>query len=105
MTLLLFVFFLMKRRQPRSTRTYTLFPYATPVRSWKQVTAELAFERSVPERIYSSIILLDAWIAQLQKQGSVGEASLRLAGNFTARLATLRAMSIDRKSTRLNSSH
>ncbi|MBB5707801.1 acyl-CoA dehydrogenase family protein [Sphingopyxis panaciterrulae] len=61
---------------------------------WKQVTAELAFERSGPERIYSSIILLDAWIAHLQKQGSVGEASLRLAGNFTARLATLRAMSI-----------
>lgn len=61
---------------------------------WKQVTAELAFERSGPERIYSSIILLDAWIAHLQKQGRVGEASLRLAGNFMARLATLRAMSI-----------
>ena len=61
---------------------------------WKQVTAELAFERSGPERIYSSIILLDAWIAHLQKQDGVGEASLRLAGRFMARLATLRAMSI-----------
>ncbi|HWW58995.1 MAG TPA: acyl-CoA dehydrogenase family protein [Sphingopyxis sp.] len=61
---------------------------------WKQVTAELAFERSGPERIYSSIILLDAWIAHLQKQDRVGEASLRLAGRFMARLATLRAMSI-----------
>lgn len=27
-----------------------------------QVTAELAFERSGPERIYSSIVLLDTWI-------------------------------------------
>jgi alkylation response protein AidB-like acyl-CoA dehydrogenase len=61
---------------------------------WKQVTAELAFERSGPERIYSSIILLDAWIAHLRKSGGAGETSLRLAGNFTARLATLRAMSI-----------
>lgn len=61
---------------------------------WKQVTAELAFERSGPERIYSSIILLDAWISHLQKQEGLGEASLRLAGRFTARLATLRAMSI-----------
>src|SRR3546814_7567451 len=83
----------MVRRPPISTRTYPLFPYTTLFRSWKQVTAELAFERSGPERIYSSIILLDPWIAHLQKQGSVGEASLRLAGKFTARLATLRAMS------------
>src|SRR3546814_12478912 len=84
----------MVRRPPISTRTYPLFPYTTLFRSWKQVTAELAFERSGPERIYSSFVLLDAWIAHLQKQGSVGEASLRLAGNFMARLATLRAMSI-----------
>ncbi|MGN6690273.1 MAG: acyl-CoA dehydrogenase family protein, partial [Sphingopyxis sp.] len=61
---------------------------------WQQVTAELAFERSGPERIYSSIILLDAWIDHLRTVGAPGEASLRLAGNFTARLATLRAMSI-----------
>lgn len=29
---------------------------------WEQVTAELAFERSGPERIYSSMVLLDGWI-------------------------------------------
>jgi hypothetical protein len=30
------------------------------------VAAELAFERSGPERIYSSIVLLDRWIAYLR---------------------------------------
>lgn len=61
---------------------------------WKQVTAELAFERSGPERIYSSVVLLDAWIAHLRKVGRADAATLALAGDFTARLATLRAMSI-----------
>jgi len=31
-------------------------------RGWEQVTAELAFERSGPERIYSSIVLLEPWL-------------------------------------------
>lgn len=61
---------------------------------WKQVTAELAFERSGPERIYSSIILLDAWTRHLQAVGRRDEATLALVGEFTARLAVLRAMSI-----------
>lgn len=59
---------------------------------WKQVTAELAFERSGPERIYSSVVLLDAWIAHLQTVGRHDAAAL--VGDFTARLATLRAMSL-----------
>lgn len=59
---------------------------------WKQVTAELAFERSGPERIYSSVVLLDAWIAHLQAVGRHDAAAL--VGDFTARLATLRAMSL-----------
>lgn len=61
---------------------------------WKQVTAELAFERSGPERIYSSVVLLDAWIAHLRAVGRDDAATLALVGDFTARLATLRAMSI-----------
>ncbi|MDF3837238.1 acyl-CoA dehydrogenase family protein, partial [Cupriavidus basilensis] len=28
---------------------------------WEQVNAELAFERSGPERLYSSVVLLDTW--------------------------------------------
>ncbi|MEJ7927464.1 acyl-CoA dehydrogenase family protein [Sphingobium sp. AN641] len=59
---------------------------------WKQVTAELAFERSGPERIYSSVVLLDAWVRHLQAVGR-DEAS-GLVGKLTAELATLRAMSI-----------
>lgn len=61
---------------------------------WKQVMAELAFERSGPERIYSSIILLDAWLCHLQTVGRTDPATLGQAGEFIARLATLRAMSI-----------
>lgn len=59
---------------------------------WKQVVAELAFERSGPERIYSSAVLLDAWIRHLQAVGRKDCAAL--VGRLTAELATLRAMSI-----------
>ena len=55
-------------------------------------SAELAFERSGPERVYSSVVLLDAWVAHLQAAGRTDAAAL--VGDFTARLATLRAMSI-----------
>ncbi len=61
---------------------------------WKQVTAELAFERSGPERIYSSVVLLDAWVRHLQAMVREDSATLALVGDFTARLGTLRAMSI-----------
>lgn len=60
---------------------------------WEQVTAELAFERSGPERIYSSIVLLDRWIAWLRKTGTAGQ-HLATVGRFAAHLATLRHMSI-----------
>lgn len=59
---------------------------------WKQVVAELAFERSGPERIYSSVVLLDAWIRHMQAAGRNDAAAL--VGRLTAELATLRAMSI-----------
>jgi alkylation response protein AidB-like acyl-CoA dehydrogenase len=61
---------------------------------WAQVTAELAFERSGPERIYSSVVLLDAWIDHLQGVGRDDPATRARVGDFTARLGTLRAMSI-----------
>jgi alkylation response protein AidB-like acyl-CoA dehydrogenase len=60
---------------------------------WAQVNAELAFERSGPERIYSSIVLLDLWLAQLRK-GNASLADIELAGRFATHLATLRDMSI-----------
>lgn len=61
---------------------------------WQQVVAELAFERSGPERIYSSVVLLDAWVRHLQAVGREDRATRMLVGDLTARLAMLRAMSI-----------
>jgi len=61
---------------------------------WKQVTAELAFERSGPERIYSSVVLLDAWVRHLAAVGRDDGATLSLVGALTARHAVLREMSL-----------
>ncbi|ALD93082.1 acyl-CoA dehydrogenase family protein [Cupriavidus gilardii] len=60
---------------------------------WEQVNAELAFERSGPERIYSSVVLLDLWVARLRRDGATPEQQA-LLGRFCAQLATLRQMSI-----------
>lgn len=60
---------------------------------WAQVNAELAFERSGPERIYSSIVLVEHWIDCLRRGGN----ALRHAeavGRMATHLATLRNMSI-----------
>ncbi len=59
---------------------------------WKQVTAELAFERSGPERIYSSIALLDAWLNWLRVRGKSGDEAL--IGRLLSELAVLRSLSI-----------
>ncbi|MFN6936648.1 MAG: acyl-CoA dehydrogenase family protein, partial [Tsuneonella sp.] len=61
---------------------------------WAQVTAELAFERSGPERIYSSHVVLDAWIADLRAAGRSDDATAAMVGGFISRLAALRAMSL-----------
>ena len=61
---------------------------------WEQVTAELAFERSGPERIYSSALLLDAWIKAIGASGADSDQRLVMAGSFTTQLAALRELSI-----------
>lgn len=61
---------------------------------WEQVTAELAFERSGPERLYSSIVLYDEWLAYLRTQSAREQSSIRLAGRIASQLAPLRAMCI-----------
>ena len=60
---------------------------------WAQVNAELAFERSGPERIYSSIVLLELWI-RLLRQNPGGHTHAATVGRLAAHLATLRNMSI-----------
>ncbi|CAN5729754.1 acyl-CoA dehydrogenase family protein [soil metagenome] len=82
---------------------------------WAQVNAELAFERSGPERIYSSIVVLERWITCLRASAhggkESGNSSGRIVGNgnngsgdssehtatvghLAVHLATLRNMSI-----------
>src|SRR5258708_18189992 len=79
------VFFLMIRRPPRST----LFPYTTLFRSWP------GFEHTRSER--------DSFFGQRRiKFGSDGSAERGGSQNVSG---TRMGDSIDRKSTRLNSSH
>ena len=61
---------------------------------WEQVTAELAFERSGPERLYSSIVLFDEWLAFIRTPQGRTPESVRLAGKIVSQLAPLRAMSV-----------
>lgn len=61
---------------------------------WRQVTAELAFERSGPERIYSAVVLMDAWVRHLDAVGRKDSATLQLLGSLTAQQAVLREMSL-----------
>src|SRR3546814_16316539 len=91
---LCFLFFLMIRRPPRSTRTDTLFPYTTLFRSSDGFGADarrrIGDQRSIPP--------------------SFGRQSLRWKAN--RRTQSLEPVAVDRldvvrdrKSTRLNSSH
>ena len=63
-------------------------------KGWEQVTAELAFERSGPERLFSSIVLFDEWLAFIRTEAGRTPESVRLAGKIFSELAPLRAMSI-----------
>ncbi len=61
---------------------------------WRQVTGELAFERSGPERVLSTYLLLASLVGhlgQLADAGAVASASL---GTLVGRLMTLREMSL-----------
>lgn len=60
---------------------------------WMQVNAELAFERSGPERVLSSAVLLDTWAQWLRENGA-SPAAEALLGRLLAHLGALRAMSI-----------
>jgi hypothetical protein len=61
---------------------------------WEQVMSELAYERSGPERIFSSIVLFDEWLSFIRTPSGRSSESTRLAGRLLAQLAPLRAMSI-----------
>ena len=59
---------------------------------WKQVTTELGFERSGPERYLSSLQLVIELIREAGQEP--GERAAALIGHFTAHLVTLRQMSL-----------
>ena len=64
----------------------------TEGQGWEQVTAELAFERSGPERFLSSIALLHTLIDAIGPNPDAYQA--REIGRLTARLFALRQMSL-----------
>jgi alkylation response protein AidB-like acyl-CoA dehydrogenase len=61
---------------------------------WEQVNAELAFERSGPERLLSSIVLVDEWLAWLRGQPQPPEAQVTALGQIAAQLTVLRRLSM-----------
>jgi acyl-CoA dehydrogenase len=61
---------------------------------WRQVTAELSFERSGPERILSTAPLLTALLGVLADQGTVDGHTAAAVGGLVARLISLRQLSV-----------
>jgi alkylation response protein AidB-like acyl-CoA dehydrogenase len=59
---------------------------------WTQVTSELGYERSGPERFMSPLSLLLAWLDSLGNDPDDGNAEL--LGRLTARLWSLRQLSV-----------
>src|SRR3546814_12896239 len=133
--LFFFFFFLMIRRPPRSTRTDTLFPYTTLFRScvsvWPKET-ELGRKRQIDQsncnKDYSCvkgfcpsfITVLDAEPRKPKVSALAGEAQTDLPEPVLAALSdgafnimvsgiggtgVVTIGALDRKSTRLNSSH
>src|SRR3546814_13132641 len=85
LTIIVHFFFFMIRRPPRSTRTDTLFPYTTLFRSVEDYTEALAMANESGFGLSAAIFT----------------RSLKLANHFKQHIQA----DIDRKSTRLNSSH
>ncbi len=61
---------------------------------WAQVNAELAFERSGPERLYSSMVLLESWLLHCRHAGADDAQTAVALGTIVSWLAVLRSMSI-----------
>ena len=61
---------------------------------WRQVTAELSFERSGPERILSTAPLLTALLRVLSAQGTADDHTAAAVGDLVARLISLRQLSV-----------
>src|SRR3546814_10129992 len=113
-----FLFFLMIRRPPRSTRTDTLFPYTTLFRSSRAM-------RRRRRRFPKDPVMKQFKVAVVGATGAVGETMLAILAERKFPVSELVALAsarsaggdvafgnrevdvrdLDRKSTRLNSSH
>src|SRR3546814_21158873 len=96
----LFYFFLMIRRPPRSTRTDTLFPYTTLFRSWVVMMTGMMLPSAAP------MILTFAALHRREAAAERWVTTLLFVSGYLAVWAGFSlAATLDRKSTRLNSSH
>src|SRR3546814_20028888 len=100
----------MIRRPPRSTRTDTPFPYTTLFRSKGQVEKNVQGARRrlwQPMPSFPDLDALNAWLEErcIAQWGEIQHGVLpgTVADVHAAEIISL--MPIDRKSTRLNSSH
>src|SRR3546814_14292667 len=101
----------MIRRPPRSTRTDTLFPYTTLFRSPRRLAARAAAERMAElagEAVGRTIgyrTRLDSKTSAATRIEVVTEGIFANRIQADPELAGVSAVLLDRKSTRLNSSH
>lgn len=61
---------------------------------WAQVNAELAFERSGPERLYSSMVLVESWLRHCRDHASDSSARYETMGHVVSWLTVLRSLSL-----------
>src|SRR3546814_19470030 len=99
----------MIRRPPRYTRTDSLFPYPTLVpsqRIWPGLEVEIGVERWRNQRVGEADKLDDAVLGKLDvEQAEQRLVNMREHIGGRGQLPSIAPAIIDRKSTRLNSSH
>jgi len=61
---------------------------------WAQVNAELAFERSGPERLYSSMVLVESWLRHCRENVTEDSVRLETLGHIVSWLTVLRSLSL-----------
>src|SRR3546814_1650092 len=110
----------MLRRPPRSTRTYTLFPYTTLFRSLLDAFGighlaghanQVLLARTLDVAGADVLVVAPDRIHQVAQAQSVGHQLGRIGGDVELtgvaadRIDFCDAINVDRQSTRLNSSH
>src|SRR3546814_10982859 len=97
----------MSRRPPRSTRTYTLFPYTTLFRS-------TSYNGGVVQKLIGSTTIASGtipsisggeWSSCIRVPAYVNQAAVTIKVSGSSRADLYGYRDLDRKSTRLNSSH